>query len=92
MYELYRTDCHENNVLEENIVKSWLYSTIFNTEFNYSFKLPYNDTCDECDKFLLAKTQSTENRENIDRSYQEHLDEASKRYALKRQLYKVMEN
>lgn len=84
MYELYRTDCHENNVPEENIAKSWLYSTIFNTEFNYSFKLPYNDTCDECDKFLLAKTQSTENREDIDRSYQEHLDKAGKRYALKR--------
>lgn len=81
MYELYRIECHENNVPEENIAKSWLYFSIFNTEFNYSFKLPYNDTCDECDKFLLAKTQAAE---NIDTIYEEHLDEAGKRYALKR--------
>nr|CAH7738552.1 unnamed protein product [Callosobruchus chinensis] len=77
------TECMESNVPEENIAKRWLYADIFNTEFNLSFKLPYNDTCDECDKFMLAKSQSRD--ENIEIEYQHHLEEASRRYHLKKE-------
>ena len=88
MYELYRSECMENNTPDENIAKSWLYSEIFNTEFNLCFKLPYNDTCDECDRLMLAKTQAdggVDGTPNIDNSLQQHLAEAGNRYALKRE-------
>nr|CAI5856554.1 unnamed protein product [Callosobruchus analis] len=79
MYEIYRSECMESNVPEENIAKRLIHST---QNFNLSFKLPYKDTCDECNKFMLAKSQSRD--ENIESEYQHHLEEASRRYHLKK--------
>ncbi|CAG9823929.1 unnamed protein product [Phaedon cochleariae] len=87
MYELYKAECHGCNTPEELIAKNWLYIEIFQTEFNLSFKLPYNDTCDECDKLLLCKGQATEpaERDELQQRYSEHINEASNRYSLKKQ-------
>lgn len=86
MYEMYREEMLENNVPENEIPKSWLYFEIFNNEFNYSFKLPDNDTCDQCDEFLIKLKDSTgEERQRIQEKYDQHLEEASKRYDLKKE-------
>lgn len=86
MYELYVLDCREQNVPLEQIAKLWLYADIFNSEFNYSFKNPVNDTCDECDHFQvkLRNMLSNEEKQQIQDQYDKHLDEASKRYKLKK--------
>lgn len=63
MYELYVSDCREQNVPFEQIAKLWLYTEIFNTEFNYSFKNPVNDTCDECDYFQVQLRNMVSNEE-----------------------------
>lgn len=84
MYEMYREETLENNIPEIEIPKSWVYYEIFSNEFNYSFKLPYNDTCDQCDEFLIKlKDFSGEERQHIQEKYDQHLEEASKRYDLK---------
>lgn len=93
MYELYREGMLENNVPESEIPKAWLYYEIFNTEFNYSFKLPDNDTCDQCDEFIIKlKDSSGEERHMIEKQYDEHLEEASKRYDLKNKDKKIAQN
>lgn len=50
MFRLYQTSkyCHSG-------VKSHLYSTIFDTEFNLGFHRPSKDLCDLCDKFKKAQ-------------------------------------
>lgn len=52
MYELYREKCDEQNKAP---VKESMYSKIFNTEFNMSFRIPKSDVCDLCGKFQAAK-------------------------------------
>ncbi|KAK5642497.1 hypothetical protein RI129_008664 [Pyrocoelia pectoralis] len=86
MYNLYKSECEENNLSENVIAKEWLYCEIFNTEFNLSFKPPDNDTCDKCDFFLvsLRDSQTAEGKNAINTEYEEHLSEASKRYNLKK--------
>ncbi|KAK4880968.1 hypothetical protein RN001_004287 [Aquatica leii] len=85
-YNLYKSECEENNLSENIIAKEWLYCEIFNTEFNLSFKPPDNDTCDKCDFFLvsLRDSQTAEGKNAINTEYEEHLSEASKRYNLKK--------
>ena len=90
MYRMYKTECEENNVEEAHIVKEWLYADIFNTEFNLSFKYPDNDTCDQCDSFLIQQreTQNLAEKENLQKEYDLHLQEASNRYNLKKKIRK----
>lgn len=85
MYNLYREECEENNLPENQIGKEWLYSEIFNYEFNYSFKLPSNDTCDLCDKLKvqLQEAGSMETRHSLQEEYDKHLKDAQTRYQLK---------
>lgn len=93
MYDIYREEMLANNVPENEIPKAWLYYEIFNNEFNYSFKLPDNDTCDQCDEFLIKlKDSSGEERHNIQEQYDKHLEEASKRYDLKNKDKKNAQN
>ncbi|CAG9760127.1 unnamed protein product [Ceutorhynchus assimilis] len=58
IFEMYKQECIENRIPEELIAKKWLYEQIFNTEFIYGFKLPDNDTCDQCDAFLIKLQDS----------------------------------
>ncbi|XP_046684652.1 uncharacterized protein LOC124370411 [Homalodisca vitripennis] len=84
MYGLYVEECREKQV---NPAKKWLFSKVFNEDFNMAFKLPDNDTCDVCDEFecRLKNKQNSEELEEISRRHQEHLDEAASRYRLKRE-------
>lgn len=86
MYNMYKEDMLDQGTPEDDIPKLWLYTDIFNTEFNYSFKVPANDTCDECDRYLLKLKDcaTIQERLSIQKEYDEHLTEASKRYALKK--------
>ncbi|XP_018571479.1 uncharacterized protein LOC108911126, partial [Anoplophora glabripennis] len=86
MYELYKEECQDRNIPNECIAKQWIYNEIFNTEFNYAFKSPYNDTCDECDylQIQLRDSSTLNDRMFIQQKYDEHLKEATKRYELKR--------
>lgn len=59
MYKLYVDNCKEHKVPTGNIAKHWLYSEIFNNEFNLAFKEPANDSCDICDEFIIKIKNST---------------------------------
>lgn len=84
MYSLYVEECLENNVA---YAKKWLFHKIFNENFNLSFTLPDNDTCDVCDKNLTAmkNKHSAEELDQIKKTHKEHLEEASLRYRLKKE-------
>ncbi|VEN62401.1 unnamed protein product, partial [Callosobruchus maculatus] len=86
MYELYVEDSQEQNIPPDQIAKMWLYNEIFNKEFNYSFKKPYNDTCDSCDNYLiqLRDASTNEEKQRIQKEYNLHLDDATERYKLKK--------
>lgn len=83
MYSLYTDECKEKGV---PFAKKWLFQKIFNEDFNLSFNLPDNDTCDLCDKHLtdLKNKHSAEELEEIKKNHEEHLKEASLRYKLKK--------
>lgn len=86
MYRMYKEDCDLKNIPPDEVVKEWLYSHIFNTEFNLSFAPPSNDTCDVCDEFLINLRQSDDaERETLQAQYNSHLVEADKRYNLKKE-------
>nr|CAH7768684.1 unnamed protein product [Callosobruchus chinensis] len=83
-YQLYLEYCKDNKIPEESIGKQWLYTEIFNYEFNFAFKNPDNDTCDDCDQFKLKLQEATEdNRLSIQHAYDNHLTDASNRYKMK---------
>nr|CAH7751372.1 unnamed protein product [Callosobruchus chinensis] len=86
LYRLYRDYCEEKNIPEQHIAKEWLYTEVFNKEFNISFKYPSNDTCDLCDSYLirLKDESNAEEKRNLQCEYENHLAEASKRYQLKK--------
>ncbi|CAH1106568.1 unnamed protein product [Psylliodes chrysocephalus] len=87
MYKLYREQRQLENIHPEDIPKQWIYSQIFNTEFNLAFAPPANDTFDACDEFVvnLRQAGSPIEREKIQTDYDSHLNEADKRYELKKQ-------
>ncbi|KAF2881097.1 hypothetical protein ILUMI_25079 [Ignelater luminosus] len=87
MYRLYKTECEGNNVDKTHIAKEWLYADIFNKEFNLSFKIPDNDTYDACDSFLikLREAHNTFEKEALQHEYDDHLQETSRRYNLKKE-------
>nr|CAI5837196.1 unnamed protein product [Callosobruchus analis] len=86
LYRLYRDYCEEKNIPEQHIAKEWLYTEVFNKEFNISFKYPSNDTCDLCDSYLirLKDESNAEEKRNLQCEYEDHLAEASKRYQIKK--------
>lgn len=85
MYRLYVEKCEQEAVPEKLIAKQWLYNEIFNFEYNISFKEPSNDTCDLCDRLLKDRqdVQDEHERQRIQHSYEQHLDEAGYRYKKK---------
>lgn len=82
---MYVEFCAEENIPEENIAKAWLYRHIFNTEFNLGFNPPANDTCDDCDAFVIKYKNATDESEknNIKAEHDKHLQESHLRYHLK---------
>ncbi|KAF0682293.1 Uncharacterized protein FWK35_00033855, partial [Aphis craccivora] len=85
MYKLYVDNCKEHKVPTGNIAKHWLYSEIFNNEFNLAFKEPANDSCVICDEFIIKIKNSTiEEEACLQKMYEAHLDEAKLRYAEKK--------
>ncbi|KAJ8946649.1 hypothetical protein NQ314_008821 [Rhamnusium bicolor] len=74
MYSLFKDECLEKDIREEEIPKQWVYTDIFNTEFNLSFKAPATDTCDLCDEFIIKlKEANLQKRTNLQQQYDEHL-------------------
>ncbi|KAJ8965858.1 hypothetical protein NQ314_003870 [Rhamnusium bicolor] len=53
MYSLFKDECLQKDIREAEIPKQWVYTDIFNTEFNLSFKAPATDICDLCDEFII---------------------------------------
>lgn len=45
MYSLYVDECEKEKIKPE---KKWVYSKVFNEDFNLSFRSPDTDTCDVC--------------------------------------------
>lgn len=86
MYEMFREECQDNNMHVDEIPKQWLYSHIFNTEFNLGFQPPSSDTCDQCDAFQIQLKGSVaiEQRNAIQKTYDKHLSEAQSRYTAKK--------
>jgi len=85
MYRLYLEECKECGFDSENIAKEWLYSQIFNYEYNYSFKSPDKDTCDLCDQLQLniREADSHDSRMKLQTEYDCHLADTVNRYKLK---------
>nr|CAI5846436.1 unnamed protein product [Callosobruchus analis] len=85
MYSLYLEDCEEKGRRNDEIAKEWLYSDIFNYEYNYSFKSPDTDTCDICDRYKirLQDASSSDLRIRLQTEYDHHLKDANDRYMLK---------
>lgn len=86
MYQCFCEEMLEKGMEKNNIPKQWIYSEIFNTEFNLSFKEPGNDTCDQCDEYAikLKESISIEERHQLEEIYENHLLDADKRYEMKR--------
>jgi len=55
MYDLYLNYCQSKNITP---VKSNIYRSIFNTEFNLEFHTPKKDRCDVCEQFDVAGTNN----------------------------------
>ncbi|CAG9773576.1 unnamed protein product [Ceutorhynchus assimilis] len=85
MYRLYLEECNESGFGPESIAKEWLYSEIFNYEYNNSFKSPDNDSCDLCDELQsqIHESESLESRKSLQTEYDEHLADTSNRYKMK---------
>lgn len=69
MYDLYVNWCGEKNVIPE---KKWLYSNIFNYEFNLGFFIPKKDLCEVCTEYHSKKEEGTLN-ENLEEKYRAHI-------------------
>lgn len=80
MYRLYLEECKESGFGSESIAKEWLYSEIFNYEYNYSFKSPDNDACDLCDQLQLQirEAESLDSRKKLQTEYDQHLADTTK--------------
>nr|CAI5829866.1 unnamed protein product [Callosobruchus analis] len=85
MYQLYVEQCKDKSIPAEDIAKEWVYSDVFNYEFNYGFKNPDNDTCDDCDMFQLKlrEAETEEIRLSVQNDYDTHLRDAGDRYKSK---------
>ena len=85
MYECFYEECLQSQM--DDIPKEWLYRNIFTSEFNLSFKEHGNDTCDFCDEYTikLKGASTTEERNELQIHYDDHLLDADNRYWLKRQ-------
>lgn len=84
MYSLYVDECKKDKIKPD---KMWIYSKVFNEDFNLSFHLSDNDTCDVCDK-LDCNIKNEKNDEKLNEfklQKEDHLKEASRRYKHKRQ-------
>ncbi|CAH1107446.1 unnamed protein product [Psylliodes chrysocephalus] len=57
------------NVIPE---KKWLYSNIFNYEFNLGFFIPKKDLCEVCTEYHSKKEEGTLN-ENLEEKYRAHI-------------------
>ncbi|CAH1961095.1 unnamed protein product [Acanthoscelides obtectus] len=85
MYQLYYDEALASNTLPAHIGKLWLYRDIFNTEFNLSFKMPSNDTCDKCDSFTVKLKDQVDptQRQVLQSDYDKHIEDAQLRYSMK---------
>lgn len=84
MYKMYVELLRKEGVAEKDIAKLSYYRHVFKSEFNLSFKMPYHDTCDTCDKNKRdIQDARPEEKSAIENEYKKHLDDAKKRYDLK---------
>lgn len=73
LYELYLDYCKDN---KQNPVKFWLYSKIFNENFNIDFYVPKKDQCDLCFEFAnQTKNYPDGPAEELDLKYKNHINE-----------------
>ena len=66
MYNLYKDWCEQRNF---QAGKKWLYTDIFNTEFNLGFFKPKKDQCDVCEQYLNASDQE---KAELQEKFEEH--------------------
>lgn len=87
MYKLYKDYCEENNVDPVDIIKESYYRFLFVTEYNFAFKLPSLDTCDDCDRFQrrLLDVKDEEGKESILKEKDLHQIESERRYKNKQE-------
>jgi len=87
MYQAYIDECEKSCIESKFQAKEWIYRKIFNEQFNLSFHHPYNDTCDECDRLILAKKleNTVELKLIIDNQRDQRLAETTLRYMLKKE-------
>lgn len=88
MYTLYTLKCEEEGVPRRETAKFWAYKRVFQSEFNLSFKSPSTDTCDKCDHLKLQLEEPSleeEVKSKVKQEYDDHLEDASKRYEKKRE-------
>ncbi|CAF4946988.1 unnamed protein product [Pieris macdunnoughi] len=85
LYALYVEFCAEKNIPKENVAKAWLYRHIFKNEYNLGFNPPANDTCDDCDGFVIKTKNTTDviDKNAIKAEHDKHLQESHLRYSLK---------
>ncbi|KAF2887909.1 hypothetical protein ILUMI_18264, partial [Ignelater luminosus] len=86
MYQLFKEDCQNQGMRNDDISKQWLYAHIFNTEFNLGFKPPATDTCDMCDEYqiLLKEASDVNQQTSVQEKYEKHLAEAQQRCQTKK--------
>lgn len=71
MYDLYVQYCRENNLIPE---KKWLYSHIFNEEYNIGFHKPKKDLCDICSEYDSKKQENALNSDQLEEKYRMHIE------------------
>lgn len=62
------------------MLKSGCTVHIFDQQYNFSFKLPDNDTCDPSDAFLVKLKYFGEKIGEMKKQYGKHLDQAKLKY------------
>lgn len=81
MYDLYIEDCNKTNVEPKQRAKLWLYSDVFNKQYNFTFKPPEIDTCDVCNSYYakLKNNLTEDEKKSIQADQNAHLNESKTR-------------
>ena len=70
MYNMYEQHCASNDILPQ---ERYLYSSIFNYEFNLGFHVPRKDMCDLCEEYKAQSSNSMVSDE-LEVKYNDHIE------------------
>lgn len=71
--------------VEENNIFKFIFWSIFNTEFNLSFKKRHTNTCKTCDEMkatFQSRIMSVSNKEQLEKEKREHDDRQSNKHII----------